>query len=77
MLAHTIVLAPNHGAINLAAAISAPSAPAPTVNTSTSSERDRMPMLATYAPASRRRSVRRPVAETSSTGSFTRPPKVG
>ena len=49
MFAHTIVLAPNHGAINLAAAISAPSAPAPTVNTSSSSERDRMPMFATYA----------------------------
>ncbi len=52
MFAHTIVLAPNHGAISLAAAISAPSAPAPTVNTSNSSERDRMPMVATYARAS-------------------------
>jgi hypothetical protein len=53
VFAHTIVLAPNHGAISRAAAISAPSAPAPTVKTSTSSERDLIAMPATYAGSGR------------------------
>jgi hypothetical protein len=46
------VLPPNHGAINLAAAISAPRAPAPTLNTSNSSERDRRPIRAIYGSES-------------------------
>src|SRR4051794_31511455 len=41
VLAHTMVLAPNHGASSRAAAISAPRLPAPTAKTSSSSERDR------------------------------------